>query len=974
MCFIQFYYDMRNLMVLHMFFKAAFAVLLICTCTFEHLYAQQIFLGTPPIRNFSKKEYQAAPQNWCITQRKDGVVFFANNLGVMSFDGSGWQTYPIGNNTIVRSVRFDEKGRLWAGGQGDIGYYATMGNRLYFQSITSKIPAEFANFGDVWYIEKSGDLLFFNTFHEVFVYDGARMKTYKFKNKIDRLQKIGEYIYIHVENEGFWIWRTSQFEKSKTDRILDGPITGMVALGHDSIIVSSLKEGLNLWHGDKIERLKWDINQKTSNTWITALTRMSDGNYALGTSQQGVWFFDSNGYSFLNTTKEDGLQNNTILAMFKDMVGDLWVTTENGIDLIQYHSPYRLIYPDGNMRGTGYAAAYLDNKLYLGTNNGLFGLDINHNRSAGMDHFKEVPGSKGVVWGLNIFEDKMYIGHNDGAFILGDNQIRPLLKGIGTWKFIQGSGNSMLFGTYEGIGSFNEKSPGNAKLLKGLNESCRILSKDKEGRLWMSHPYRGVFKIEPDQKADSLGWRLYGPGDGLTTLLNNYIYTVSGILYSANETGIYKYDGVKDRFVKDTAFTNLVGTDQRSKFLFQENNGNLWYLKGTQLGKLEMKDLGLRKEINNIILPPLPENPAGGFESAFPMSDRYILFNCEAGFTLLDKEKAIQNIEYNTIIQSITILGTRDSILFRTPDPGYISNAAAFLFNSDQNRLRFDFTVSAFGPELKEYRYILEGLGEPYSAWSKNATTTFTNLSPGKYTFRLESRVGGVIQKNKAAFTFTIRPAWYQTITFKIIILLVAISCILLGFQLQSRRFRSEKTKMETLHQELVDEQALLVKESEEEIINLKNQKLEAEINHKNTELASTTMHLVHKKEFMAGFEKELRIIQKSRTQSAEARSEIQQLINLLQQDARLDNDWERFTHYFDEVHVAFIQRLREKYPALTPNDHKLCAYLRMNLSTKEIASLMNISIRGVEGSRYRLRKKMDLDNDANLTEIMAQI
>ena len=76
----------------------------------------------------------------------------------------------------------------------------------------------------------------------------------------------------------------------------------------------------------------------------------------------------------------------------------------------------------------------------------------------------------------------------------------------------------------------------------------------------------------------------------------------------------------------------------------------------------------------------------------------------------------------------------------------------------------------------------------------------------------------------------------------------------------------------------------------------------------------------------------------------------------------------------FDQVHSDFLKNLREQYPKLTNYDQKICAYLRMNLSTKEIATLMNISIRGVEGSRYRLRKKLEIPKEKNLVKFIQSI
>ncbi|RYY44098.1 MAG: transcriptional regulator, partial [Chitinophagaceae bacterium] len=93
-----------------------------------------------------------------------------------------------------------------------------------------------------------------------------------------------------------------------------------------------------------------------------------------------------------------------------------------------------------------------------------------------------------------------------------------------------------------------------------------------------------------------------------------------------------------------------------------------------------------------------------------------------------------------------------------------------------------------------------------------------------------------------------------------------------------------------------------------------------------------------------------------------------------LSDDDNMDKEWESFTRHFDKVHSDFIIGLKDKHPTVTGNEVKLCAYLRMNLSTKEIAQLMNISVRGVEISRYRLRKKLLIPSEMNLFDYLITI
>jgi DNA-binding CsgD family transcriptional regulator len=129
-------------------------------------------------------------------------------------------------------------------------------------------------------------------------------------------------------------------------------------------------------------------------------------------------------------------------------------------------------------------------------------------------------------------------------------------------------------------------------------------------------------------------------------------------------------------------------------------------------------------------------------------------------------------------------------------------------------------------------------------------------------------------------------------------------------------------------------------------------------------------MNLVQKGEFLNKLKEELdKILNESN--EPKVKSNIRKTIKLLNENAQLDEDWEQFSQYFDQVHEDFLKRLRDAYPQLTPKDQRLCTYLKMNLSTKEIAPLLNISVRGVEISRYRLRKKMDLPTEINLNEFM---
>lgn len=296
------------------------------------------------------------------------------------------------------------------------------------------------------------------------------------------------------------------------------------------------------------------------------------------------------------------------------------------------------------------------------------------------------------------------------------------------------------------------------------------------------------------------------------------------------------------------------------------------------------------------------------------------------------------------------------------------------VLEASMNNLRFAFSATDFGdPAFVQFRVKLDGLGGGWSEWTGENVQNFTNLSPGKYCFSVQARRTDGHESAVLRYEFRIRPPWYAS-TAALVFYALGILGLFASFLIRQRRkFEREKQSLTVHHQQITAEQQRKVEESKAALSDVLREKLEAEIQFKNKELAAATMHLVQKGEILQAIQENLNQILAKSTSPA-VKKEVQHLLNLLDFDAKLDEDWEQFALHFDQVHVDFLKRLRERHPHLNPTDYKLCAYLRMNLATKEIAPLMNISVRGVEASRYRLRKKLGLSGDENLTEVIASL
>jgi DNA-binding CsgD family transcriptional regulator len=184
---------------------------------------------------------------------------------------------------------------------------------------------------------------------------------------------------------------------------------------------------------------------------------------------------------------------------------------------------------------------------------------------------------------------------------------------------------------------------------------------------------------------------------------------------------------------------------------------------------------------------------------------------------------------------------------------------------------------------------------------------------------------------------------------------------------------RKERLKQLKAYNEKEQEYIRQALQSEKEIISMKNERLRIEMIQRDKELANHAMSLIRKNEFLGKIREDLQNLRK--TSRDEGVSEkIVSVISKINKDIDHNKQREVFERAFDEVHEDFLNKLKAKYPTLTPTELRMCAYLKMNISTKEIAPLMNISVRGVEICRYRIRKKLGIDRTTSLTGLLLDL
>jgi DNA-binding CsgD family transcriptional regulator len=949
------------------------------------MLGQNINLGIPPIRNFSKSAYQAGTQNWGATQDSRGVLFFANNEGLLQFDGSRWTCYPVANKTVVRSVAIDTAtGRIFVGAQNEFGYFFPAANgQLRYHSLVGLLPLDKRNFEDIWDIALVGKSIFFGSKRALFQFTEEKVTSCDTDGDLMAIFATQQGLLVQRDFSDLLIFENGAFRPLCRVPELTSELTSAMRWQGDTLLFSSLKNGLFALSASQFARWRTSHDAFFQEKRIYSAAALPDGHLALATSLDGFVELDEKRRIFRHLTKKNGLQNNNILHAFADRAGNLWLGLDNGIDCVVLPSPFTSVVPDADLQGTGYAAAVFEGHLFLGVSNGVYQtawqgyFDPEQKRV-----FEKNGATGGQVWALSAIGDELLLGHHEGSFRLSGQACSRISAEPGAWTFVQLNEDFLIGGNYAGLVLYRKSGKiwTFYQKIAGLDESCRFIVKDADGAIWVAHPYKGLFRIEqPLAQADPPRVSFFNAKNGLPSDLNNLVFSIAGRAVFATEKGIFRFDRARSLFVPDEDFGLVLGTHRRVEYLREDVAGNIWYVSEKEVGRLEVADFGLKKAVKKRVFPELTGRLVSGFEFVFPADESNVFFGAEHGFIHFNAaSQGGLDTALHVVLGQVTASGAHDSLIF---GGNFLKNGHLATLQDvdnvpvlavDQNNLRFVYSATHFDDLSRvEYRFRLSGLDDAWSEWSDENTRSFTHLSPGKYRFEVQARLKNGRSSEVVVFTFRIRPPWYASPMARVACILALLG-LFIGFLVRQRRkFEREKTYLTVQHAQITAEQQRAVVETKTQLTDALRDKLEAEIRFKNKELATATMHLVQKGEILQTVQENLNQILEN-SSSPTVKKQVQQLLNLLGFDAQLDDDWEHFAHHFDQVHVDFLKRLRERYPQISPTDCRLCAYLRMNLTTKEIAPLMNISVRGVEASRYRLRKKLGLPNDANLTEVIA--
>jgi len=934
-------------------------------------------IGVPYIENYSKAAYASGNQNWSVAKDKNGVMYFGNTEGLLTYDGRYWQKYKMPNNQIVRSVAADNNGKIYTGCFGDFGYWSFKKNRLKYTSLTNLIPKSDPLKDEIWKIHIYGNKIIFQSFSTIYIYINGKITVLKNAANFLFSYKIGNRFI--VEDKGLYELRGNKLEFIPgSDLICKTGVLSILPFKGDNLIIGTGKNGLFLFDGKTFKPFNTPANSFLSAFQLNNGAKVLDKYYAYGTILNGIIIIDEQGNIIQRINKSSGLQNNTVLSLYSDNEQNLWAGLDNGIDRIELNSQLYFYLDKTGVFGTVYSSVIFKGKIYLGTNQGLFYSEWREGGQFSNLNFRLIPNSQGQVWELNIIDDQLLCGHNNGTFNVVGDKIEKLTTYSGGWtiKKLNSNPNLLIQGTYTGLLLFNKNASGKWQFFKKIANfsiPSRYVEQDNKGEIWVSHAYKGLYKLKlSNDYSTVIANKYYDEKSGLPSNYNLNLFNLEDKIVFASESGFYTYDNLSDRFSKYNVLNKALGSFASSNKIINAGAKKYWFINH---GKTALADFSVSGKItiDSNRFSILDGKMVQYYENISRISNSIYLISVDDGFVFYNAGQQIQSqankITQNVLIRRIEDITDKYSIISENGNDG-----SEIDIKNGRNNIRISFSLPYYRQAKIKFQYYLEGYSKDWSDWSYATQKDFTNLSSGKYIFRVRAKVDDSTISEITTFEFRILRPWYLSnwaILFYAVVIVVA---LILGKKIYERKLQKDSQKISDRLQAEQDEILKLESEANEKQINkLQTEKLQAELASKNRELANSAMTLVYKNELLQKLSEEILKLkdENGKKLADEQVRKIQKVINDGMNDER---DWHLFENSFNEAHESFFKKLKIGHPDLVPNDLKLCAYLRMNMSSKEMSSLLNITLRGVEIRRYRLRKKLNVPHDKNLTEFLMEL
>lgn len=898
------------------------------------------------IHNYTMYDYKASNQNWDIAKSKDGRLYAANNDGLLEFDGLNWNIWKMPNKTIIRSLLVYQD-KIFVGSYEEFGYFSrnNTGALVYTSLPETNKKINISKDEEYWQIVLLNDAVVFRSFLNIHIYKEGKITSHNVSSTIMSCDVLNDKLYISTLDKGIFVLENQQIKPFYySEKLRNAKIISVTLKNNKLFLINTALGGSFLLDNNILTPWETEINPFIKKHQLNKFTQLPNGNMLFGTIKNGIYITDSFGKIVYNLNKETGLINNTVLGQFVSKNNELWLGLDNGIAFIDLNTPNYFYNDISGKLGAVYDIINYKNTIYIGSNTGLYFIDVSGN-------LQFIEGSQGQVWNLKEIDGDLFCGHNNGTYLVQKNGLKLISAYTGGWVFdkVPEKKNTYIQGTYAGLVSFKKvNGEWQVKHLGKTTIPARFLVFEDEHTAWIAHANKGLYRVSFDENYETITEITDYNQKGLWSDYFVRIYKLKNNIAFHTLKGWQKYEPLVDSIVSYDLLNNKIGKE--NYIISEENISEIAFKTENSLAFSSFL-----KELENILIPNkyFKKRLITGYENISKINDSTFALNLYDGIMFIDATKfSVKETLKKPELSKITLNNQPVAL-----DTGNIS--LPFRNNS------INITVSSPFSKDHSYEYKLSSLQltPPWTS-SKNGILEFSNLADGKYNLSIRT-VGFNNEKSPVLpLEFMVISPWYKsTPGFIIYIFLI----IFLGLSIRyfhKRKIKKEQSllqfKYEETQKKLLEERT---RENEKEIIQLKNESLKNEIKLKSKQLANTAMSLVKKNETLLHLKDELLSNKNNFTNQYSFKKIIKQIDNSIE---HVDG-WELFEYNFNQVHEEFFKKLKTNFPNLTHKDLKICAYLRMNLTTKEITPLLNISVRGIETHRYRLKIKLGIAKEDSL-------
>ena len=896
-------------------------------------YSQELL---PFVENYNKSNYQGDNQIWSVAQGNDSAMYFANNYYFLRYDGVKWEKYSLPNKTIIRSVMVDGD-RIYTGSYKEFGYWTRKKGKMIYVSISDKTKVfDDSDNEEIWKIFKFKGKIYFQSFNGLFLYDGKVIQKNKFPFLVSYCFVVDNQLLVASVEKGIHRMNGAAFEKIQGWSILENNVIHAIEKFQNKIYFFTKKNGVYVAENGVLKPWNSTLNPILKAANINVAAFIKNNKLVIGTANKGVYIFDLNTNSYQNINRNNVLMNNSILSIGLDKENDLWLGLDNGIAHIEVNSPISIFYDNSGILGSVYSVASTSKGYLMASNHGIFKYEDKQ--------LSLIPDTQGQAWNISKLNDKYLIGHNEGTFLYDNGVFSKLSTINGGWNVTKSSiNNSYLQATYSGVFIYNDVNNLNKNIvIKGILKPIKYVAQNRKNEIWAADNNRGLYRIlyndayettalknvtQSSKIKNDFGVKTFEFRNEILFLINKLWYTYNSITNQLEENELFNAN------FKNVS--NIVSIDENHFLLLQEGLLYTIYAKGNKFVRNIIQEKYYRGKIINDNL------------KVFKYKNNYLL-NLDDGFI------SLQLKEVNKSDSKIRIEAFVNDVL--------VPNKSKIPYNSE---LQLHVLSGVFGAARPNLFYKISGTKEfiPVS----EGLIVLNNLNSGSAEISVYLH-DGLNYDLLSNFQFIVAKPWYFSL-WMIALYLIVIGLILYLYYkwnkmryVQKLALRDEELKHQKkiLEMELKADNELNIQEYEKHI-------LELELQSKSSEVAGKSLSIAKQSEMIENIQG----ILDSDMDFNKLKSEIKKVIKI---NAVNKHEWETFETNLNQIHNEFIINLSKKYPALTSKDIKLCIYLKMNLSSKEIAPMMNISFRGVELHRYRLRKKLNLTQEENLSKFLLTI